>query len=141
MEYAAHTTPPMGQSPFFYYNPDPSPENRQHGHFTPHPHGLPMAVLPSSPEHMMHYPQMYHQRPQSAGAPMFYQHAPAYMSQAMLTPVASPRAQQHRPSLPLVLHDQRHLRSQRIPQQLRYLAGAELQSTMLFQLLNLRILP
>lgn len=97
----------MGQSPFFYYNPDPSPENRQHGHFTPHPHGLPMAMVPSSPEHMMHYPQMYHQRPQSAGAHVFYQHAPAYMSQPMLTPAASPRAQHHRPTL--VLHDQQRM--------------------------------
>lgn len=107
MEYAAHTTPPMGQSPFFYYNPDPSPENRQHGHFTPHPHGLPMAIVPSSPEHMMHYPHMYHQRPHSAGGHILYQHAPVYMSQAMLTPAASPRAQHHRPSL--VLQDQHHL--------------------------------
>lgn len=91
----------MGQSPFFYYNPDPSPENRQHGHFTPHPTGMPMAVLPSSPEQMMHYPHMYHHRPQSAGTPMLYHHAPAYMAQAMLTPVASPRAQypqQRKPS-------------------------------------------
>ena len=98
MEYAAHTTPPMAQSPFFYYNPDPSPENRQHGHFTPHPHGLPMAVLPSSPEYMMGYHQQMYQRPLSAGAPVHYQHAPAYVSQAMLTPVASPRAQHHKPT-------------------------------------------
>ena len=42
------------------------------------------------------HPQIY-QRPQSAGIPIQYQHAPAYMSQAMLTPVASPRAQHHKP--------------------------------------------
>lgn len=107
MDYAAQTTPPMAQSPFFYYNPDPSPENRQHGHFTPHPHGLPMAIVPSSPEHMMGYPhpQMY-QRPQSAGVPIQYQHAPAYMSQAMLTPAASPRAQHHKPQF--LFHQQVH---------------------------------
>ena len=111
MEYAAQTTPPMAQSPFFYYNPDPSPETRQHGHFTPHPHGLPMAVVPSSPEHMMGYahphPQMY-QRPHSAGLPVQYQHAPAYMSQAMLTPAASPRAQHHKPTI-LLQHEMHHL--------------------------------
>ena len=93
----------MGQSPFFYYNPDPSPENRQHGHFTPHPHGLPMAVVPSSPEHMMPYhpQQMYQQRPQSAGpAPMHYHpQVPQYVSQAMLTPAASPRAQHQKPTI------------------------------------------
>jgi hypothetical protein len=27
----------MGTGPFFYYNPDPSPETRQHGHFSQHP--------------------------------------------------------------------------------------------------------
>ncbi|KAI9794869.1 MAG: hypothetical protein M1816_002998 [Peltula sp. TS41687] len=29
----------FGQSPFFYYNPHPKPEHRQHGHFSPHPRG------------------------------------------------------------------------------------------------------
>ncbi|KAI0974574.1 hypothetical protein F4678DRAFT_470553 [Xylaria arbuscula] len=28
---------PMGQASFFYYTPDPNPENRQHGHFSQHP--------------------------------------------------------------------------------------------------------
>ncbi|KAK5624448.1 hypothetical protein RRF57_000164 [Xylaria bambusicola] len=27
----------MGQTSFFYYTPDPNPENRQHGHFSQHP--------------------------------------------------------------------------------------------------------
>ena len=103
MEYTSHSTPPMGQSPFFYYNPDPSPENRQHGHFTPHPHGLPMAVVPSSPEHMMpyHQPHPMYQRPHSAGpAPMHYHpQVPQYVSHAMLTPAASPRAQHHKPTI------------------------------------------
>ncbi|KAK4615959.1 C2H2 finger domain transcription factor sebA [Fulvia fulva] len=98
MEYAHQTTPPMAQSPFFYYQPEPSPESRQHGHFTPHPqqpHGLPMTIVPSSPEQMMHYQQqqqqaMYH-RPQSAH--IYYQQH-AYGPPPMLTPDASPRQQQ-----------------------------------------------
>lgn len=105
MEYAQHTSP-MGQAPFFYYNPGPSTENRQHGHFTPHPHGLPMAVLPSSPEHMMPYQQPMYQRSHSAGshmhyhqAPVYNQQAPAYISQAMLTPATSPREQTHKPTI------------------------------------------
>ncbi|EME79909.1 uncharacterized protein MYCFIDRAFT_87867 [Pseudocercospora fijiensis CIRAD86] len=96
MEYAQQTTPPMGQSPFFYYNPEPSPDNKQHGHFTPHPHhphALPMPLLPSTPEHMMHFPHhpVYH-RPQSAGSQIYY-HPPvhAYGPPPMLTPHASPR--------------------------------------------------
>jgi len=97
MEYT-HQTPPMGQSPFFYYNPEPSPETKQHGHFTPHPHGLPMAVLPSSPEYIMHQQQMY-QRPQTAQAAMHYNPTPAYISQAMLTPVASPRSHAQKPTI------------------------------------------
>lgn len=47
----------MGQASFFYYNPDPNPENRQHGHFSQHPgaqqipqHMYPMVpTLPSTP--------------------------------------------------------------------------------------------
>ncbi|TKA66106.1 hypothetical protein B0A55_09472 [Friedmanniomyces simplex] len=90
----------MAQSPFFYYNPDPSPENRQHGHFTPHPHGLPMPVLPSSPEHMMQQQQQpMYQRPYSTPAPMHFNPAPAYISQAMLTPATSPRQHSHKPTI------------------------------------------
>jgi len=98
MEYAHHTTPPMAQSPFFYYNPDPSPENRQHGHFTPHPHGLPMPVIPSSQEQMIPQQPMY-QRPYATPAPMHYAQAPAYISQAMLTPATSPRQHNHKPTI------------------------------------------
>lgn len=98
MEYSAQSTPPMGQSPFFYYSPDPSPETRQHGRFTPHPHlqhGLPMPVVPSSTEHMVPFQHSAFQRPQSAGAPMaFHPHVQAYAPQAMLTPAASPRHDQ-----------------------------------------------
>lgn len=47
----------MGQASFFYYTPDPNPENRQHGHFSQHPglqqmhqHMYPMVpTLPSTP--------------------------------------------------------------------------------------------
>lgn len=98
MEYAAHATPPMAQSSFFYYTPDPSPETRQHGHFTPHPHGLPMNIVPTSPEYVMPYQQSIFPRPDSAHAHMPLMHQPAFISHAMLTPVASPRAQ-HKPTI------------------------------------------
>ncbi|KAI0863040.1 hypothetical protein F4860DRAFT_469921 [Xylaria cubensis] len=51
----------MGQASFFYYTPDPNPENRQHGHFSQHPglqqmqqqqqqHMFPIVpTLPSTP--------------------------------------------------------------------------------------------
>lgn len=48
----------------------------------------------------MPYQQPMYQRPHSAGAQMHYHHpAPAYISQAMLTPVASPRAQHYKPTI------------------------------------------
>ncbi|KAI9809807.1 MAG: hypothetical protein M1825_000240 [Sarcosagium campestre] len=37
--YAIHPAQGPGQSPFFYYNPDPKADHRQHGHFSPHPNG------------------------------------------------------------------------------------------------------
>ncbi|CAK3850554.1 Zinc finger [Lecanosticta acicola] len=106
MEYA-QTTPPMGQSPFFYYNPEPSPDNRQHGHFTPHPnhpHAPPMAIVPSSPEHLMHFQHhpVYH-RPQSAGPHVHYLPQPMY-GPPMLTPDASPR-QHQKPTFVLAHHE------------------------------------
>ncbi|RYP81978.1 hypothetical protein DL770_005739 [Monosporascus sp. CRB-9-2] len=47
-------TPHMGPTPFFYYTPDPNPENRQHGHFSQHPafqqHVFPVVpTVPSTP--------------------------------------------------------------------------------------------
>lgn len=72
-----------------------------------------MAMVPSSPEHMMAYhhhqqQQQMYQRPSSAGIPVQYQHVPQYVPQPMLTPAASPRAH-HKPMLylqnePLQLH-------------------------------------
>jgi hypothetical protein len=65
------------QVPFFYYNPDPAGENtRQHGHFTPHPHGLPT--------------------PSYATQPMYSQ--PMY-THSMATPVASPQPVYQKPTI------------------------------------------
>ncbi|GAB7359368.1 hypothetical protein MBLNU230_g6019t1 [Neophaeotheca triangularis] len=106
MEYAQYPhVPPMGQPAFFYYNPDPSSDNRQHGHWTSHPqqpHGLPFATVPSTPAQYMapQYEQQMYQRPHSAGAYMHQpQPKPAYISQAMLTPDASPKATHQKPTI------------------------------------------
>lgn len=102
MEYACHNTPPTGQSSFYYYTPEQSPESRQHGHFTHQPHGLPAATLPSSPEYVMPYQQhIYQPRPHSAGPQMQFVQQPQYISHAMLTPDASPRSQHHKPTIML----------------------------------------
>ncbi|KAI9812818.1 MAG: hypothetical protein M1832_000334 [Thelocarpon impressellum] len=109
--YAAHPAQSMGQSPFFYYNPDPKPDHRQHGHFSPHPNGLPSAVqlqqfhnlqaasdpamspaatVPSSSQVQLHTKALYNQVHMNAAA-------------AAAAPVASPRPLYQRPTL--LVHD------------------------------------
>lgn len=94
----------MGQSPFFYYNPDPSPENRQHGHFTPHPHGLqtPTQEVPPFTSNMVFG------RPSSSDSQTSYPSKPAYAAQALLTPVASPQPMYQKPTI-LVHQDSPYL--------------------------------
>ena len=58
-----------------------------------------MATLPSSPEYAMPYQQPMYQRPHSADAHIHYHAAPPYISQAMLTPAASPRPQYYKPTI------------------------------------------
>jgi len=70
--YIAH---PMGQSAFFYYNPEQTSENRSQGYFTPAPTSVPVT------DYFQFQPAF---RPQSAGPQMLY-------SQGMPTPSASPK--------------------------------------------------
>ncbi|KAI1341551.1 hypothetical protein F5Y15DRAFT_359773 [Xylariaceae sp. FL0016] len=92
----------MGPAPFFYYTPDPSPENRQHGHFSQHPGFQQMQqqmypivpTLPSTP---------IYSRPNSSCS----QHAmPAKVFNAVpsnVTPMSSPQAAQ-RPAIMIQGH-------------------------------------
>ncbi|KAK7923927.1 cutinase G-box binding protein [Apiospora marii] len=92
----------MGPTPFFYYNPDMTAENRQHGHFSQHP-GMQQQMqmypvvptLPSTP---------IYSRPNSScsqgGAP-----TPVFKSvTSNMTPAASPRAAPHKPAMFLPGH-------------------------------------
>ncbi|KAF2003390.1 hypothetical protein P154DRAFT_543801 [Amniculicola lignicola CBS 123094] len=84
----------MGQSPFFYYNPDPSPENhRQHGHFTPHPQGQQLFQA----QHQDAYcpPHMLSKRPSSSNS----QYPQTVYANHMLTPVASPQPMYQKPTI------------------------------------------
>ncbi|KIW03293.1 hypothetical protein, variant [Verruconis gallopava] len=101
--YAVHPQPFVGQSPFFYYNPDPSPENRQHGHFTQQPHGL---------AHPHSYPSqeaiaLYSQRPTTACSQA---HAPIiqYTHRGVMTPVQSPQPMYQKPQM-LVHENEQYL--------------------------------
>ncbi|KAL8700520.1 MAG: hypothetical protein Q9224_000925 [Gallowayella concinna] len=90
----------LGQSPFFYYNPEP-------GHFSPHP-----SANYEAP-HMQHFPQqMYHSdmmalghshnmvygRPRSSGSPVYLPPKTAMALQPFNTPLASPRPLHQRPA-------------------------------------------
>ncbi|TAQ89533.1 hypothetical protein B7494_g2137 [Chlorociboria aeruginascens] len=87
----------MGQSSFFYYNPDPKSDNRQHGHFTQQPNNVQFPVyhqhvrMPSTP---------IYSRPNSSCSqpPMPTQMFNAAFS-ANMTPMASPRPMYQRPSI------------------------------------------
>lgn len=81
----------MGQASFFYYNPDLSTENRQHGHFS----STPSANGNAHPEFMPVYQQgMIYPRPLSSQSRL----APAAYH-SMLTPVASPRPMHQKPAV------------------------------------------
>jgi len=96
--YPMHPAQAM-QSSFFYYNPDPQGENnRQHGHFTPHPSGQ-TTFQPQN---------MYFQRPSSAHSHISYPQT-AYASQ-MLTPVASPQPMYQKPTILIQPQDSPFLR-------------------------------
>lgn len=86
----------MGPSAFYYYNPEQTADNRNHGHFTPHPQSMPMAA---AHDYFAYQPAMSsYSRPQSAGPQVFYQPQQHYLAQAMLTPAASPKPRQHKPT-------------------------------------------
>lgn len=104
----------IGQpSPFFYYNPDPKPDNRQHGHFSQQPsvpmpmhyHFQPMHAMqpiPSTP---------IYSRPDSASSqppmPIYNQ---AY--QMNMTPMASPRPMYQKPTILIQDHSPRVMMEQ-----------------------------
>lgn len=87
----AQPTPVMGQSPFFYYNPDLTSENKQHGHFSPHPQG---PQFQGQDTLQVYQPTGYYQqRPTSA------HYSGPYQPQPLLTPVASPQPMHQRPTI------------------------------------------
>jgi len=92
----------QGQSPFFYYNPDPKPDNRQHGHFSQQPNTIQMPLysvhqqqyvqpLPSTP---------VYSRPNSAcSQPPMHPHIYNNGYHMNMTPVVSPRPLYQKPTI------------------------------------------
>jgi C2H2 transcription facotor len=87
----------MEQSPFFYYNPDPKPDNRQHGHFSQHP----------NVQGQMHYQQAqpilstpgYSRPGSSCSQPPLPVQVFNSTYQSSMTPMASPRPVYHKPTV------------------------------------------
>ncbi|KAF3015608.1 hypothetical protein G7054_g11035 [Neopestalotiopsis clavispora] len=90
----------MIPAPFYYYNPDPNQEARQHGHFSQQPslQQMPMypvvPTLPSTP---------IYSRPSSSCSQPAMQQQPKMLSAipANLTPMASPQMGHQRPTIML----------------------------------------
>ncbi|KAI9865873.1 MAG: hypothetical protein M1813_001840 [Trichoglossum hirsutum] len=105
MEGPYSTPQIMSQSPFFYYNPDPKPDHRQHGHFTPHPNG---SSTNNQFHHFQHQMQgneqsmplpssVIYSRPSSASShSQFKSQAPV---QSAMTPMASPQPHCQKPTV------------------------------------------
>jgi hypothetical protein len=103
-----HPAQVMGQSPFFYYNPDPTGENtRQHGHFTPHPHGQQTQTFQSQNQDAYYSPNMLFKRPSSSNSQTSYPQT-AYANH-MLTPVASPQPMYQKPTILIQPQDSPYL--------------------------------
>jgi len=89
----------MGQSSFFYYNPEPQADHRQHGHFSPHPN----AVQHGMQLHSYQQQSYYHEVMQQGQQPMMYPHLPSsgpptYTHQKSMMAMASPRPLQQKPA-------------------------------------------
>lgn len=108
--HAVHPPQVLGQSPFFYYNPEPG--HREHGHFSPHPSpahdGAQMRQLQQQmyqQEMMLRgQSQMMYNRPSASSAQFYLPSKPWLPTQPVITPVASPRPLQQKPAF-LYQHD------------------------------------
>lgn len=91
----------FGQSPFFYYNPNPKPEHRQHGHFSPHPRGASSNMVQDQrSQHTLYSPTAGHVRPASSDSPLRLRSQSPYAGplQSGLT-MASPRPLCQKPTI------------------------------------------
>ncbi|KAF2433409.1 hypothetical protein EJ08DRAFT_647436 [Tothia fuscella] len=113
-QYTQHPQFVSQQAPFFYYNPDPHADNRQHGHFSQQPQQQPHGH-PYSPQHAIPSQEQvamysYH-GPSSACTPQmpqYHQQMHHYGPQPLMTPVQSPQPMCQKPTI-LVQQDSPYL--------------------------------
>ncbi|KAH8602789.1 hypothetical protein B0O99DRAFT_587864 [Bisporella sp. PMI_857] len=109
MDSQYHQAQAMGQSPFFYYNPDPKSDNRQHGHFSQQPNNVQVPVYPVPQQYVQQLPSTpIYSRPNSSCSqppmhPQMYNNA--YMMN--MPPVVSPRPLYHKPTILIQEHTPR----------------------------------
>ena len=101
--HSIHPPQVLGQSPFFYYNPEPG--HREHGHFSSHPSAAQDGV-----QMQQYHQQMYQQemmmrgqshiyaRPSSAGSQFYLPSKPSLPTQPIITPMVSPRPLPQKPA-------------------------------------------
>jgi len=98
----------MGQSPFFYYNPDPKPDNRQHGHFSQHPSNIQIQVPVYHPHMQQMQPMpstpIYSRPNSSCSQPPMQQQMYHGGYQTNMTPMASPRPLYQKPTILIQEH-------------------------------------
>lgn len=89
-----HPPQMAGQAAFYYYNPDPEGQNRQHGHFTPQP-----TEFQQYNAHYQQQPQFsHHPHSMPMSQPMLQPKAP-YSGSLAMTPMASPQPLSSRPTI------------------------------------------
>lgn len=96
----------MGQSPFFYYNPDPKPDNRQHGHFSQHPSNIQVPMYHPHVQPMPSTP-IYSRPNSSSSQPPMHPHMYNAGYQTHMTPMASPRPMYQKPTILIQDHSPR----------------------------------
>ncbi|KAG0650749.1 Stress response element-binding A [Hyphodiscus hymeniophilus] len=96
----------MGQPSFFYYNPDPKPDNRQHGHFSQHPNNV---QVPIYHQHMQPMPStpIYSRPNSSCSQPPMQQQIFHSGFPSNMTPMASPRPMYQKPTILIQDHTPR----------------------------------
>lgn len=99
--------PVLGQSPFFYYNPDPKADNRHHGHFSQqHPGSIQIPMYHPYVQPMPSTP-IYSRPNSSCSQPPMHPHMYSAGFQGNMTPLASPRPLYQKPTILIQDHTPR----------------------------------
>ena len=89
----------LGQSPFFYYNPESSSDHRQHGHFSSYPNSTYHSAHLQGFQQPVYHPDMtmqpqrhgMHSRPTTSDSQVYVQSANAFPLHTNAMSMASPR--------------------------------------------------